>query len=154
MEKFNFVIDVNLRGTVDVVRQFLPYIAKSIPEGEDHERGVVIMVASSAAFDGQKGQVSYSASKGAITAMTLPMARDLSRYGIRCVTIAPSLFESPMVSNMAKKVRASLEQAMEFPRRPGIPQEFALLALHIAKNPMLNGTVIRLDGGMRMPSKM
>lgn len=121
---------------------------------EDQERGVVVMVASSAAFDGQKGQVSYAASKGAVTAMTLPMTRDLARYGIRVITIAPSLFESRMTAMMSQKVKSSLEKAMEFPRRAGKPEEFAQLVRHGIENVMLNGTVLRLDGGMRMPSKM
>lgn len=112
------------------------------------------MVASSAAFDGQKGQVSYSASKGAVTAMTLPMARDLARHGIRVVTVAPSLFESRMTGMMPEKVRRSLEGAMEFPRRAGQPAEFAQLVRQGIENVMLNGVVIRLDGAMRMPSKM
>lgn len=112
------------------------------------------MVASSAAFDGQKGQVAYAASKGAVAAMTLPMTRDLSRYGIRVVTIAPSLFESGMTAMMSQKVRKSLEGAMEFPLRAGWPEEFAHLARQVIENVMLNGAVMRLDGGMRMPSKL
>jgi 3-hydroxyacyl-CoA dehydrogenase / 3-hydroxy-2-methylbutyryl-CoA dehydrogenase len=151
---FEFVINVNLRGTIDLVRQAVVHLAKTEPTQPDGERGVVVMIASSAAFDGQKGQVSYSASKGAITAMTLPMTRDLARYSIRVVTIAPSLFESRMTSMMSRKVRGSLENAMEFPRRAGQPEEFAALAKHAIENIMLNGAVIRLDGGMRMPSKM
>jgi 3-hydroxyacyl-CoA dehydrogenase / 3-hydroxy-2-methylbutyryl-CoA dehydrogenase len=154
MEGVDFVLNVNLRGTIDLVRQCLEHLAAVAPEGEDKERGVVIMVASSAAFDGQKGQVSYAASKGAVTAMTLPMTRDLARYGIRVVTIAPSLFESRMTAIMSKKVRASLERAMEFPLRAGRPEEFAMTVRHAIENVMMNGTVIRLDGGMRMPSKM
>jgi len=154
LDDFDFVINVNLRGTIDLVRQTLEHLAKVDPEGSDGERGVVIMVASSAAFDGQKGQVSYSASKGAVTAMTLPMARDLARYGIRVVTIAPSLFDSRMTSVMPEKVKKSLEGAMEFPKRAGQPKEFAQLARQGIENVMLNGVVIRLDGAMRMPSKM
>lgn len=154
LEDFDFVMNVNLRGTVDLVRHALVYMAKTEPTQPDGERGVVIMVASSAAFDGQKGQVSYAASKGAITAITLPMTRDLSRYGIRVVTIAPSLFDSRMTSMMSKRVRGSLESAMEFPKRAGQPEEFAALMKHAIENVMLNGTVLRLDGGMRMPSKM
>ncbi|ETS75116.1 hypothetical protein PFICI_13600 [Pestalotiopsis fici W106-1] len=154
LDDFDFVMNVNLRGTIDLVRQAIVHIAKTQPSVPDGERGIVIMVASSAAFDGQKGQVSYSASKGAVTAMTLPMTRDLARYGIRVVTIAPSLFASRMTSMMSDKVRASLEKSMEFPRREGQPEEFAGLAKHAIENVMLNGTVLRLDGGMRMPSKM
>lgn len=148
------MLNVNLRGTIDLVRQCLTHLAKVEPVGDDQERGVVVMVASSAAFDGQKGQVSYSASKGAVTAMTLPMTRDLARYGIRVVTVAPSLFDSRMTAMMSEKVKHSLERAMEFPRRAGKPEEFAQLFRHCVENTMLNGTVVRLDGGMRMPSKM
>ncbi|KAL6860004.1 hypothetical protein ACO1O0_004028 [Amphichorda felina] len=154
LDDFDFVLNVNLRGTIDLVRQSLEHLAKVTPTEADGERGVVVMVASSAAFDGQKGQVSYSASKGAVTAMTLPMARDLARHGIRVITIAPSLFESRMTSMMPDKVRRSLEGAMEFPRRAGQPAEFAQLVRQGIENVMLNGVVIRLDGAMRMPSKM
>lgn len=154
MDNFEFVMNVNVRGTVDLIRQSLAHIAKTEPSQPDGERGIVIMVASSAAFDGQKGQVSYSASKGAVASMTLPMTRDLARYGVRVVTIAPSLFQSRMTSMMSDKVRQSLEKSMEFPRRAGEPEEFAALARHAIENIMLNGTVLRLDGGMRMPSKM
>lgn len=154
LDNFDFVINVNLRGTIDLVRQTLEHLANSPPDGPDAERGVVVMVASSAAFDGQRGQVSYSASKGAVAAMTLPMARDLARFGVRVVTIAPSLFESRMTSVMPDKVRKSLESAMEFPRRAGQPREFAQLVRQGIENVMLNGVVIRLDGAMRMPSKM
>ncbi|TVY37838.1 3-hydroxyacyl-CoA dehydrogenase type-2 [Lachnellula subtilissima] len=123
----------------------------SVTEGE---RGIVIMVSSAAAFDGQPGQVAYAASKGAIASLTLPMTRDLARYGIRVVTIAPSLFDSRMTSMMSEKVRGSLKRVMEFPLRPGKPHEFAQLVTQSIENVMLNGVVLRLDGGMRMPSKM
>lgn len=152
MDDVDFVLGVNLRGTLDLVRQGTAEIAKT-EEGPDGERGIVIMVASSAAFDGQKGQISYSASKGAVAAMTLPMARDLARFGIRVVTIAPSLFETRMTSMMSGKVRKSLEATFEFPKRSGQPEEFAGLVRHSIENIMLNGTVIRLDGGSR-PSKI
>lgn len=154
LDDFDFVLNVNLRGTIDLIRQTVAHLAQTTPTNPDSERGVVIMVASSAAFDGQRGQVSYSASKGAVAAMTLPMARDLARHGIRVVTIAPSLFESRMTSMMGEKVRKSLEGAMEFPKRAGRPEEFAMLARQAIENVMLNGAVIRLDGAMRMPSKM
>lgn len=149
MSDVDFVIGVNLRGVLDLVSKSVAEIAKQ-PEGPDGERGVVIMVASSAAFDGQKGQISYSATKGAVASMTLPMARDLARYGIRVVTIAPSLFETRMTSMMSAKVRKSLESVFEFPKRSGKPEEFAGLAKHAIENVMLNGTVIRLDGSTRM----
>jgi NAD(P)-dependent dehydrogenase (short-subunit alcohol dehydrogenase family) len=129
-------------------------MAKTTPVGEDGERGVIILVASSAAFDGQPGQVAYAASKGAIASLTLPLTRDLARYGIRVVTIAPSLFDSPMTSVMPEKVRKSLMRVMEFPVRPGRPSEFAQLVRQSIENIMLNGVVLRLDGGSRMPSKL
>jgi 3-hydroxyacyl-CoA dehydrogenase / 3-hydroxy-2-methylbutyryl-CoA dehydrogenase len=124
------------------------------PIPNDNERGVLILVSSSAAFDGQPGQVAYSASKGAIASLTLPLARDLARYGIRVVTIAPSLFETRMTSILPERARKSLERVMEFPRRAGQPHEFAQLVRHCVENIMLNGAVIRLDGAMRMPSKI
>ncbi|KAI2468699.1 short chain dehydrogenase [Annulohypoxylon bovei var. microspora] len=154
LDSFDFVVNINLRGTIDLVRQCLVHLAKTEPVGDDKERGVVIMVASVAAFDGQKGQVSYAASKGAVAAMTLPMTRDLSRYGIRCVTIAPGIFDSRMTAAMPKKILKGLETVMEFPKRAGLPDEFAQLVRQVIENSMLNGTVIRLDGGLRMPSKI
>lgn len=144
-------MNVNVRGTVDLIRQTCAEIVKDTTSPPEEDRGVVIMVASSAAFDGQNGQVSYSASKGAITALTLPMARDLGRHGIRAVTIAPSLFETRMTSVMSPKVRKNLEATFVFPRRGGRPDEFASTARHCIENEMLNGTVIRLDGATRMP---
>ncbi|KAL1882117.1 hypothetical protein VTK73DRAFT_2208 [Phialemonium thermophilum] len=156
LSTIDFVMGINLRGTLDLVRQALPHLARAPPDasGSDGERGVIIMVASAAAFEGQMGQVAYAASKGAVAAMTLPMARDLSWFGIRVVTIAPSAFETAMTALMSDKVRRGLEKAMEFPPRPGKPSEFATLARHIIENVMLNGVVIRLDGATRMPSKL
>lgn len=120
----------------------------------DGARGVVITVSSVAAFDGQEGQVSYSAAKGAIAAMTLPLARDLSRWGIRAVCVAPGMFETNMVSGMPTKAFESLQKTLEFPARAGRPDEFAGLVEHIIENNMLNGSVIRLDGASRMPSRL
>ncbi|TEY65931.1 hypothetical protein BOTCAL_0135g00190 [Botryotinia calthae] len=154
LSDFDFVMNVNVRGTIDLIRQCLPHMARSTPFNEDGERGVIIMVASSAAFDGQPGQVAYSASKGAIASLTLPLTRDVAKHGIRVVTIAPSLFDSRMTAMMSDKVRASLTRVMEFPQRPGKPHEFAQLVRQSIENVMLNGVVLRLDGGMRMPSKM
>lgn len=154
MAGYDFVMSVNVRGSVDLVAQLVPHLAKVEPEGEDGERGVVVLVSSAAAFDGQPGQVAYSASKGAIASMTLPMARDLARFGIRVVTVAPGLFDSGMTALMGEKVRRSLMRVMEFPVRAGRPEEFARVVREGVENSMLNGTVIRLDGGMRMPSKM
>ena len=108
-------MNVNVRGTIDLIRQVLPHMARTAPIAPDNERGVIIMVASSAAFDGQPGQVAYAASKGAIRSLTLPLTRDLARHGIRVVTIAPSLFDSRMTAMMSDKVRASLTRVMEFP---------------------------------------
>ncbi|PHH67367.1 hypothetical protein CDD81_135 [Ophiocordyceps australis] len=153
MDMFDAVVNINLRGTVDLVRLVAEQMAATVKPDADGERGVVILVSSSAAYDGQKGQVSYSASKGAVASMTLPMARDLARYGIRCVTIAPSLFDTAMTSVMSDKVRKGLEATFEFPKRPGRASEFAQLARQVIENSMLNGTVIRIDGGSR-PSKL
>lgn len=147
------MLDVNVTGTIDLIRQALVHMIKVEP-AEEGERGVLVMVSSSAAFDGQPGQVSYSASKGAIRSLTLPLARDLARYGVRAVTIAPSLFDSGMTRLMSDKVRNSLTRVMEFPKRQGLPHEFASLVNEIIRNPMHNGSVIRLDGAMRMPSRM
>ena len=154
LEGFDLVMTINVRGSIDLVRQFLPHISTVKATQPDGERGVIVLVSSSAAFDGQPGQVAYAASKGAIASLTLPMTRDLAKYGIRVVTIAPSLFDSAMTAVMSDKVRASLTQVMEFPLRPGKPEEFAHMVRAGLENSMLNGVVLRLDGGMRMPSKM
>lgn len=154
IDVYDFIMNINVRGTIDLVRQVLPHWTKVQPLGPDGERGVIVLVSSSAAFDGQPGQVAYSASKGAIASLTLPLTRDLARYGIRVVTIAPSLFDSGMTAFMNGKVRDSLLRVMEFPARAGKPHEFARLVKDSVENVMLNGVVIRLDGGMRMPSKL
>ncbi|TID26470.1 Endo-1-4-beta-xylanase C [Venturia nashicola] len=154
ISQIDFVMNINVRGTLDLIRLVVPHLVKNDPADPDGERGVLIMVASSAAFDGQPGQVAYAASKGAIASLTLPLARDLARFGIRAVTIAPSLFESAMTAVLPEKARKSLERVMEWPVRPGKPEEFSSMVLHSIENKMLNGTVLRLDGAMRMPSKM
>jgi NAD(P)-dependent dehydrogenase (short-subunit alcohol dehydrogenase family) len=154
ISSIDFVLNINLRGTLDLIRQALPYMTTAKPDGPDGERGVIIMIASSAAFDGQMGQVAYAASKGAVASLTLPLARDLSKYGIRAVTIAPALFDSNMTKMMGAKVKQSLTNAMEFPKRAGQPEEFAKTVRDSVENSMLNGTVIRLDGAMRMPSRL
>lgn len=154
MSSIDFVLNINIRGTIDLIRLSVPHMVKNTPFTEDGERGVIIMVSSSAAFDGQPGQVAYAASKGAVASMTLPLARDLARYGIRAVTIAPSLFDSAMTRQLSEKARKSLERVMEFPVRAGKPEEFSSLVMQSVTNSMLNGTVLRLDGAMRMPSKM
>lgn len=154
MESIDFVLDINLRGTLDLIRQALPHMTTTTPDSADGERGVIVMIASSAAFDGQMGQVAYAASKGAVASLTLPLARDLSKYGIRAVTVAPSMFDSAMTKMMSAKVKKSLETSMEFPRRAGLPDEFASLVVEAVGNHMLNGTVLRLDGAMRMPARL
>lgn len=151
---FDFVVNINLRGTVDLIRQLLPAITKNKPVDGDGERGVLILVSSVAAYDGQPGQLAYAASKGAIASLTLPLARDLAPYGVRVVTIAPGVFESAMTKLMSDKVRNSLLGVMEFPKRMGTAEEFAQLVKEVVSNRMLNATVVRLDGGVRMPSKM
>lgn len=146
---FRRVVDVNLVGTFNVVRLAAAAIASCEPE-EDGERGVVVTTASAAAFDGQIGQSAYAASKGGVAAMTLPLARDLARHGIRVVAIAPGIFDTPMMAGMPTDVRRSLASQVPFPPRLGDPDEFASLVEHIIANRMLNGEVIRLDGALRM----
>ncbi len=150
--RFAKVVQINLIGTFNVVRLAAAAISESDPN-EAGERGVIINTASAAAFDGQIGQVAYSASKGGIVAMTLPLARDLARSGIRVMTIAPGIFDTPMLAGLPEDVRQSLGQQVPFPSRLGQPGEYAILARHIIENPMLNGEVIRLDGAIRMAPK-
>lgn len=120
----------------------------------DGQRGVLVTVASAAAFDGQEGQVAYSAAKGAIASMTLPLARDLASHGIRAVCISPGLFDSNMTANMPAKAQESVRKGLEFPARGGRPDEFAAMIEHVVENHMLNGTVIRLDGASRLPARL
>ncbi|CAG8955723.1 hypothetical protein HYFRA_00010989 [Hymenoscyphus fraxineus] len=154
LKDLDFILAANLRGTVDLVRQIAPHLARTTPVGPDGERGVVIMVSSSSAFDGQSGQVAYAASKGAIVSLTMPLTRDLSPHGIRVVTVAPSLFDSRMTSFLSDEVITNLKKNMEFPPRPGKPHEFSSLVIQGIENVMMNGTVIRLDGGSRLPPRM
>lgn len=149
LEDFERVIRVNLLGTYNVLRLAAARIAKLAPLTDD-ERGVMLMTASVAAFDGQVGQQAYAASKGGIVGMTLPLARDLAQFGIRVVTIAPGLFATPLMKELPEAVQASLAQSIPFPKRLGDPQEFASLACHVVTNTHLNGEVIRLDGALRM----
>ena len=153
MEHLDFVLNINLRGVLDLLRLCLPHMTTNTPTS-DGERGVLILVSSSAAFDGQPGQVAYAASKGAIRSMTLVLARDLAQNGIRCMAIAPSYFESAMTEKLSDTVRKSLEKVFEFPKRPGKGFEFASCVRHCVENGMLNGEVIRLDGASRMPSRL
>lgn len=147
---FNKVIAINLIGTFNVIRLAGEAISQNQPQ-ESGERGVIINTASVAAFDGQIGQAAYAASKGGIVSMTLPIAREFARHGIRVVTIAPGIFDTPLMEGLPKAARTSLEQQVPFPQRLGRPDEYAALAKHILENEMLNGEVIRLDGAIRMP---
>ena len=149
LEEFTRVISVNLIGTFNYIRLAAVHMAQNSP-GPDGERGVVINTASVAAFDGQIGQAAYSASKGGIVGMTLPIARDLAEQGIRVMTIAPGIFETPLLGTLPEPVRASLAKQVPFPSRLGQPDEYAALACHIVTNGMLNGETIRLDGAIRM----
>lgn len=149
LESFARVIEVNLIGTFNVIRLAAAVIAQNEPNTSG-ERGVIINTASVAAYEGQIGQSAYSASKGGIVAMTLPIARELAYFGIRVAAIAPGLFDTPMLAGLPEKARQSLAQQIPFPSRLGKPEEYANLALHIIKNEMINGEVIRLDGAIRM----
>jgi NAD(P)-dependent dehydrogenase (short-subunit alcohol dehydrogenase family) len=149
---FRQVIEVNLIGSFNMIRLFADGAAKLEPLAGG-ERGVIINTASVAAYDGQIGQAAYSASKGGVVGMTLPIARDLSRSGIRVVTIAPGIFKTPMMAAMPQDVQDSLGAAVPFPPRLGEPSEYGALALHIVENQMINGETIRLDGAIRMAPK-
>ena len=149
LEDFRRVIEVNLIGTYNVCRLGAAQMAATEPLA-DGERGVIVNTASVAAFDGQVGQEAYSASKGGVASMTLPMARDLAQHGIRVVTIAPGLFLTPLVAELPQPVQESLAASIPFPKRLGKPEEFAHLAAAIVENLALNGEVIRLDGALRM----
>lgn len=149
LETFSRVINVNLIGTFNMIRLAADTMARQDPNASG-ERGVIVNTASVAAFDGQVGQAAYSASKGGIVGMTLPIARDLSRNGIRVVTIAPGIFETAMLKGMPQDVQESLGKQVPFPSRLGRPSEYAQLVRSIFENEMLNGEVIRLDGAIRM----
>lgn len=149
---FQKVISINLIGTFNVIRLAALAMEHNEPNTEG-ERGVIVNTASVAAYDGQIGQAAYSASKGGIVGMTLPIARDLARSGIRVMTIAPGLFETPLLAGLPEEARLSLGQQVPFPSRLGRPAEYAMLAKSIIENPMLNGEVVRLDGAIRMAPK-
>jgi NAD(P)-dependent dehydrogenase (short-subunit alcohol dehydrogenase family) len=149
LERFQRVVDVNLVGTFNVVRLAAEAISQAEPS-ESGERGVIVNTASVAAFEGQVGQVAYSASKGGVVGMMLPIARELSRFGIRCCTIAPGIMDTAMMAQASDEVRGSLEAQVQFPKRFGRPEEYAALVRHIVENEYLNGEVFRLDGGIRM----
>lgn len=152
LESFARAIQINLIGTFNILRLAADAMAKN-PPGAGGERGLIVNTASVAAFDGQIGQAAYSASKGGVAAMTLPAARELARFGIRVMTIAPGIFKTPMMAGMTQEVQDSLGAAVPFPPRLGEPAEYAALVRHIAENQMLNGEVIRLDGAIRMAPK-
>jgi len=152
LASFTKVINVNLIGTFNMIRLAADAMSKGQPNASG-ERGVIVNTASVAAFDGQIGQAAYSASKGGIVGMTLPIARDLSRSGIRVVTIAPGIFETPMLKGMPQEIQDALGKMVPFPPRLGRPDEYAALVGHIVHNEMLNGEVIRLDGAIRMQPK-
>lgn len=149
LEAFNKVIQVNLVGSFNVIRLAAEVMIPQEPEPSG-ERGVIINTASVAAFDGQIGQAAYAASKSGIAGMTLPVARELAQHGIRVMTIAPGIFDTPMLAGLPEKARESLGQQVPFPSRLGKPDEYAALAVHIIENEMLNGEIIRLDGAIRM----
>jgi NAD(P)-dependent dehydrogenase (short-subunit alcohol dehydrogenase family) len=149
LDSFAKAVNINLVGTFNMIRLAAAAIANEAP-GPDGERGVIINSASIAAFEGQIGQAAYAASKGGVVALTLPVARELARFGIRVVTIAPGVFETPMVAGFSPEVQEALGKSVPFPARLGQPAEFAALVKHICENTMLNGETIRLDGALRM----
>ncbi|MFG1306762.1 3-hydroxyacyl-CoA dehydrogenase [Xanthobacter autotrophicus] len=152
LDSFARAVGINLIGTFNMLRLAADAIVKEEPD-VDGERGVIINTASIAAFDGQIGQAAYAASKGGVAALTLPVARELARFGVRVVTIAPGIFETPMMAGLPQDVQDSLGKTVPFPPRLGRPAEYAALVRHICENTMLNGEVIRLDGALRMPPR-
>ena len=152
LQPFETVVRVNLIGTFNVLRLSAAAMSENEPDAEG-ERGAVVMTASIAAWDGQIGQTAYAASKGGVASLTLPAARDLARQGIRVCTIAPGLFDTPLLAALPEEARAKLAETIPFPPRLGRPEEYARLACHIAENTMLNGETLRLDGALRMAPK-
>ncbi len=153
LDAFRRVIEINLIGTFNVLRLSAEAISKKSVEDSASERGVIVMTSSIAAFEGQIGQSAYAASKGGVASMTLPIARDLGRVGIRVVSIAPGVFETPMMKAAPDKVRQSLLDESPFPKRFGDPDEFASAVQHVIENSMFNGCTLRLDAGLRMPAR-
>lgn len=153
LDEFRKVIEINLLGSFNVMSQAAAAIIPLSTLGDSEERGVIINTASVAAYEGQIGQTAYSASKGGIVSLTLPAARELAQFGIRVNTIAPGLVDTPMFSKISEEARAALASSVPFPKRLAHPEEYAMLAIHIIENPMLNGEVIRLDGALRMQPK-
>lgn len=152
LDGYKWAININLIGTINVLSQAAAAMVKNEPD-ESGQRGVCINTASIAAYDGQIGQTAYAASKGGVVGLTLPAARDLSRDGVRVMTIAPGLFDTPLLALLPEPARKALGETIPFPPRLGVPEEFGALALHIVDNVMLNGEVIRLDGALRMAPK-
>lgn len=150
---FERTVRINLLGTFNVASQSAAGMAGNDPRGEDGDRGVIVNTASMAAFEGQIGHAAYAASKAGVAGMTLPMARDLARYGIRVVTVAPGMFETPMATDIPERHQQTIFDCLTFPKRLGRPEEFAAFVLQCIENPMLNGEVLRLDAGCRMPPK-
>jgi NAD(P)-dependent dehydrogenase (short-subunit alcohol dehydrogenase family) len=150
---FETILQINLIGTFNVLRFAAGAMIANEPRGEDGERGVCLNTASIAAYDGQIGQIAYSASKGGVVGMTLPAARDLAQYAIRVCTIAPGLFDTPLLAALPEEARVKLGAGVPYPPRLGRPEEYAQLAVQIVENRMLNGEVIRLDGALRMPPR-
>lgn len=153
LEHFAKVVNVNLVGTFNMLRLAADAMQKNAPIGEDGERGVIITTASVAAYEGQIGQAAYAASKGGVAALTLPAARELGRFGIRVVSLAPGSVATPMIQSVPDDIRTELENQVPFPKRFIKPEEICRLALHVVDNPMLNGEVIRIDGAHRLPPK-
>jgi NAD(P)-dependent dehydrogenase (short-subunit alcohol dehydrogenase family) len=152
LAQFKQVVEVNLIGSFNLLRLAAADMAELEPLA-DNERGVILLTASIAAYDGQIGQAAYSASKGGIVGLTLPAAREMARYGVRVVAIAPGVFATPMLAGLPQPAQDSLAAGVPFPQRLGKPEEYAALAVHICRNTMLNGEVIRLDGALRMPPR-
>ncbi|MFC7684862.1 3-hydroxyacyl-CoA dehydrogenase [Ureibacillus sp. GCM10028918] len=150
LDHFKKVIDINLIGTFNVIRLAAEQMINNEPLTEDGERGIIVNTASVAAFDGQMGQAAYGASKAGVAGMTLPIARDLSQFGIRINTIAPGLFHTPMAAGLSEKIVEKLSNMVEFPKRLGKPKEYAALVQFLIENNYINGEVIRLDGGIRL----
>ncbi len=153
IKKFNLILQVNLIGTFSTLSKCAAVMAENQPEGEALERGIIINTASVAAFDGQVGQAAYAASKAGVAGMTLPIARDLSRQGVRVCTIAPGIFDTPMMAGAPEQVRQPLIDMVQYPKRLGLPHEYAQLAQQMIENCYLNGETVRLDGGIRMSAK-
>jgi NAD(P)-dependent dehydrogenase (short-subunit alcohol dehydrogenase family) len=153
LDEFREVIDINLIGTFNMMRLAADAMIPLKPIGDSNERGIIINTSSIAAFDGQIGQTAYSASKGGIVSLTLPAARELAQFGIRVMTIAPGLVDTPMYANLPKETKTALAESVPFPKRLAKPAEFAHLVQHVIENAMLNGEVIRLDGALRMQAK-